>query len=219
MSAARLFVVAGWLGLLAAAWSVPAGAQPIYRIVGPDGRVTFSDRPPAEGTPRASTASTVPLPGGDGGGSLPFELRAVASRYPVVLYTQSDCGPCDSGRVYLSGRGIPFSERTVSSREDIEALQRLTGAAPSLPMLTVGTQQLKGFSAVEWQQFLDAAGYPQSSQLPTSYRRPPASPLVAAQAPQQPRAPQPAQTQPAAPASVDLPQSGPTAENPNGIQF
>ncbi|MBA2675651.1 DUF4124 domain-containing protein, partial [Ramlibacter sp.] len=187
MPAARLLVVAGWLGLLAAAWSVPAGAQPIYRITGPDGKVTFSDRPPADPGVRASTAPVVPLPGNDGNGSLPFELRAAASRYPVVLYTQPDCGPCDSGRTYLSGRGIPFSEKTVSSREDIDALQRLIGAAPSLPVLTVGSQQLKGFASVEWQQFLDAAGYPQTSQLPTSYRRPPASPLVAAQAPPQPR--------------------------------
>jgi glutaredoxin len=217
-SAARLLVVAAWLGL--AGTALTAGAQPIYRIVGPDGKVTFSDRPPAEPTTRASTAPVVPLPpGGAGGGaSLPFELRNVANRYPVVLYTQAECGPCDNGRSLLSGRGIPFTEKTIATREDAEALQRLSGGG-SLPLLTVGGQRLQGFSAVEWQQFLDAAGYPKTSQLPASYRQPPATPLVAAQAaqPQRPRQEQ-AQQAPA-PVPAEPRPVGPTPENPAGIQF
>jgi hypothetical protein len=216
-SAARLLVVAAWLGLAGAA--LPAGAQPIYRIVGPDGKVTFSDRPPAEPTVRASAAPVVPLGTPAGDASLPFELRAVSTRYPVVLYTQAECGPCDSGRNLLSGRGIPFTERTVTTREDADALQRLSGGAASLPLLTVGAQRLQGFSETEWQQFLDAAGYPKTSQLPAGWRRPAALPLVAAQAaqparPRQPDAPQQLAPQPAEPR---LPT--PTPDNPAGIQF
>ena len=89
----------------------------------------------------------------------------------------------------LSARGVPFTEKTVTSNEDVEALKRLAGAS-SVPFLTIGGQQLKGFSEVEWSQFLDAADYPKTSQLPASYRQPPATPLVAAQQPQAPvRAP------------------------------
>ena len=40
-----------------------------------------------------------------------------------------------------------------------------------------GGQQLKGYSDLEWKQYLDAAGYPKSSQLPSGYRNPPAAPL------------------------------------------
>lgn len=226
--AARLLVVAGWLGL-AAAWLSPASAQQIYRIVGPDGKVTFSDRPPVENAAGSTAAAVSPqASGGGAGSSLPFELRTVANRYPVVLYTQPECGPCDNGRGLLSGRGIPFSEKTVTSREDIEALQRITGGASSLPLLTIGGQQIKGFSSIEWHQFLDVAGYPKTSQLPAGYRAPPVAPMVAAQAPVQPRQAQadgqdaPQRQRAAsnqAPGTGELTPPGPTPDNPAGIQF
>jgi glutaredoxin len=156
-------------------------AQTLYRNVGPDGRVSFSDVPPPGGPAKAA-------PGGPGGAPasatspLPYELQQVASRYPVTLYTAEACAPCASGRNLLNGRGIPFTERTVSTPDDAAALQRLSGDN-SLPLLTVGGQQIKGFSDLEWGQFLDAAGYPKTSQLPANYRAPPATPLVAVQRP------------------------------------
>src|SRR4051812_22795122 len=151
-----------------------AGAQ-VYRIVGPDGRVTYSDQPPAD--PKSARSAPVqPLAGGPGASSLPFELRQVASRYPVTLYTGADCGPCGSGRAFLTSRGIPFAEKTVSTQADASALQRLSGNV-NLPILTIGGQQLSGYSDTEWSQFLDAAGYPRTSQLPPNYRQEAATPL------------------------------------------
>jgi len=221
MSFATRFAVAGFAGLLAAGALAPLHAQQVYRIVGPDGRVTFSDKPPEDTKAAVKPLTPGAAAGGTGGGgsALPFELRNVASKYPVTLYTGNNCGPCGSGRSFLSGRGIPFNERTVTTNEDIEALQRLSGAA-GLPFLTIGGQQLKGFSEVEWGQFLDAAGYPKTSQLPPGYRAAPAAPLVAVQAPAPraaPAAPAPAPTAaaPAAPA----PATGPTPDNPAGIRF
>jgi glutaredoxin len=207
--------LAGRIAALALATvACAAGAQQVYRIVGPDGKVTFSDKPPTEPGVKASAAPTLPLPGGAAGGSLPFELRQVSNRYPVTLYTGADCGPCNSGRLFLSSRGIPFTEKTVSTNEDISALQRLTGAA-TLPLVTIGGQQLAGYSEAEWTQFLDAAGYPKTSQLPPSYRQPAATPLVVASTPA--RAP----AAPAA-AAAPIPTSGPATppgNNPAGIQF
>jgi arsenate reductase-like glutaredoxin family protein len=45
----------------------------------------------------------------------------MASRYPVVLYTGKNCAPCGLAAAYLAGRGIPFTEKTVVSNEDIDA--------------------------------------------------------------------------------------------------
>lgn len=204
---------------LATAWSLTANAQQVFRIVGPDGRVTFSDRPPAEG--QAKTAPVVSMSGSNAAAAaadnnLPFELRTAATRYPVTLYSRPGCVPCDSGRAFLAGRGIPFQERTVTSQEDVEALTRLAGT-PTLPFATIGAQQLKGFSEVEWSQFLDAAGYPRSSQLPPGYRQQAARPLVvatqpaAAPADAPERVARPQRTAPAAPAEP--------ADNPTGIRF
>lgn len=204
--------VATALAVLALLPSV-AGAQAIYRIVGPDGKVTFSDRPP-----EANEKATALGPGGrsaaDGAGSgeLSFELRQLMSRYPVTIYTGDDCEPCNAGRSLLSARGVPFSERTVRTSSDVETLQRLSGAT-SVPVLTIGGQTIKGYSSVEWSQYLDAAGYPASSRLPAGYRNPPASPL--APIPEAPAAS--TQQQPAQ--DVAPPPPPPPPPNPSGIVF
>ena len=193
---------------LAALGSMGVAAQ-VYRIVGPDGKVTFSDKPPSESEARPAVAPTAAMPAA--GGGLPYELRNVSNRYPVTLYTGDNCGPCASARGFLASRGIPYSERTVSSNDDAAALRRLSGEV-RVPFLTIGGQQLRGYSETEWSQYLDAAGYPKTSQLPSGYRNPPPAPMVAVQQPQiQPeaaRAPQ----QPA----VQMPSLEP---QPPGIRF
>jgi glutaredoxin len=131
----------------------------------------------------------------------------------VTLYTADNCGPCVSARSMLSSRGVPFTEKTVNTSEDTKALQRLSGET-SLPFATIGGQQLKGCSDVEWTQFLNAAGYPQTSTLPPSYRQQPAAPLVAI-ATAAPKAA--ASTPAAAPRAPVAP--APTADNPAGIKF
>jgi glutaredoxin len=110
------------------------------------------------------------------------ELQQIASRYPVTLYTGDNCGPCASGRNLLTARGIPFTERTVTTPEDAAALQRMSGDT-SLPFITIGGQQIKGYADTEWTQFLDAAGYPKTSQLPPGYRASAPTPFVAVQRP------------------------------------
>jgi glutaredoxin len=199
---------------------VLAASQAIYRIVGPDGRVTFSDKPPA-GNEKATSlgpggrATQGGLPSGD----LPLELRQVVSRYPVTLYSGDNCPPCDDGRTLLNSRGIPLTEKTVRTSKDAEAL-RATTQQQSLPVLTIGGQVLKGYSALEWGQYLDAAGYPKTSQLPSSYRNPPATPLVPlAEAPTPPSAASSPTEQPAAPQNPPPPPLGPTPSNPTGIIF
>lgn len=201
--------------LAAGVFPSPSQAQQVYRIVGPDGKVTFSDQPPSPSTHAKVTSSTSEAGMVAANISLPFELRKVAGQYPVTLYSGDNCGPCASARAMLTTRGIPFSEKTVTTSEDGQALQRLSGDN-SLPFLTIGSQQLKGFSDAEWTQFLDAAGYPKSSVLPASYRQTPATPLVtvAPSAPAVRSAVRPTLPPPAAPSTA-----GPTADNPAGIRF
>jgi len=200
------------LGALCISTATVSNAQQVYRIVGPDGKVTFSDKPPAETNAKVRAAA-----GSSGGGvataSLPFELRQIAQKYPVTLYTGENCGPCQSAKTMLINRGIPFAEKTVMTPEDSQALQRLSGEN-SLPFATIGGQQLKGFSDSEYTQFLNAAGYPATSILPASYRQPAASPMVVVAA-------APATNAQAAPArgAAPAPQAAPAAANPSGIRF
>lgn len=214
LSTAALAVVAA--GLLAPA----ANAQQVYRIVGPDGKVSFSDQPPPA-TSNAKATTSAGRPGADSGASgsaLPYELRQIANKYPVTLYTSDNCGPCTSARSLLTGRGIPFTEKTIISTEDSKALQRLSGDT-SLPFATIGGQQLNGFSDAEWTQFLNAAGYPAASVLPANYRQAAATPLVAVVAAPS-AAPAPANTaQAARPAAPVAAPPATSANNPAGIKF
>jgi glutaredoxin len=191
-----------------------AHAQTVYRIVGADGKVTFSDKPPATRDDKTTATGRGGKALDIGNSPLPYELSQAASRYPVTLYTSSNCGPCGSARTLLSSRGIPFSERTIGTNEDVEALMRISGEN-SLPFLTIGGQKIKGFSDAEWTQYLDAAGYPTSSKLPSTYRSPAAAPLVAIQRPEVVAPPARAAAAPAAPAPV-VENSG---SNPAGIRF
>jgi glutaredoxin len=214
MSSVRLAALAALVGC-AALFGAAADAQ-VFRIVGPDGKVTFTDRPPPDA--KATPAPVVTLGGGGSStATLPAELRTAASRFPVTLYSGADCAPCITARAFLLSRGVPFTERTVTTQDDVQALQRLAGEA-RLPFATIGGQHVRGFSDAEWGQYLDAAGYPKVSQLPPSWRNPPASPLVAAQTPAAPAERPQAPVQPPARAEAPAP-SDPSPSNPAGIRF
>lgn len=191
----------------------------LYRSVGPDGRVTYSDKPPAAANAPANGSAAPADRAASSSAGLPYQLRQTVQRYPVTLYTSKDCAPCNSGRNLLINRGVPFTEKTISTSDDIAALQRLTGQGSSVPLLTIGSQHLQGYADADWSQYLDAAGYPKTSQLPGGYQRPAATPMVAVQ---------PAPAAPASPGSAPAPESDPgnpsvapqrTDTNPTGIRF
>lgn len=158
----------------AAAMAGPVAAQ--YKVVGPDGRITYTDRPPT-----ADPASRiVPMRAGaaapDGPVLLPLELRQAVARFPVTLYTSADCAPCEQARRMLRQRGIPHAERTIADDADGEVLQRLSGGR-AVPTLAVGTQVMRGYAESDWHSTLDFAGYPRESKLPRNYSYAAATPL------------------------------------------
>jgi glutaredoxin len=178
------------LALGGAAFGAAAQA---YKIVGPDGRVTFTDKPPA-------SADAPPPAGGGGaaaaGGSLPYETRQASAKYPATLYASKDCTPCDQARQWLRGRGIPYAEYSVSNAGDLAALKSRFGTS-TLPVVTLGSQTIKGFNSGDLQSYADAAGYPAQARL-AGYAWPAAVPLApapaAAAAPKVPAASVPAST-------------------------
>ncbi|AIY40238.1 hypothetical protein LT85_1080 [Collimonas arenae] len=155
--------------------TLAAGAQAqLYKSTGPDGRVTYSDTPPASGhVVEKKTAGGL----SDDNDGLPYELAQAVKNHPVTLYSSDKCIPCDDGRKMLKERGIPFSEKTVKSNEDIAALSKVSGDS-QLPVLMVGRDKQSGFSGTSWGSALTAAGYPESSRLPKTYSY--AAPVAAA---------------------------------------
>lgn len=196
------------LALLAVS-SATLPAWAFYKVVQPDGSVTYTDRPPATTTARITAMGKGSTPTGQPDIALPVDLRQAVQRYPVVLYTSADCTPCDNGRRLLVQRGVPYTERRIVSEEDALQLERLSGGR-SVPSLTIGAQPVRGLSETDWTAYLDAAGYPRESRLPRGWQAAPASPLaervLAPAAPARP-APPPADTSTLEPVS------------PGGVRF
>jgi glutaredoxin len=151
-------ITLGAIGLVLA-WQ--AGAQGnVYRWTDREGKVHFSDTPPTEEakdlTQKRMGGSSVDA------AALPYETQAAMKRNPVALYVADKCAPCDSGRAFLSGRGIPYTEHNAQGNAgEIEAVKKLTGSA-EVPLLLVGDRTVKGYDAGAWSAALDAAGYPRS---------------------------------------------------------
>ena len=203
MSKSRWLLCA--LPLAALFTALPSHA--LYKVVSPDGKVTYTDTPPPPhsgstvtqlgvGTPIVSEVA------------LPLELRQATQRFPVTLYTTKVCEPCDSARALLHQRGVPFTEKLVITGDDTDALQRLSGARDA-PTLTIGSQVLHGLAPETWNSYLDSAGYPRESRLPANYQYPAATPLTEPPAP-----PVAKQRTPRAPAAEPAP-----APTTSGIRF
>src|SRR3989338_4768074 len=153
---------------------VPSGARAdeLYRWVDAKGKVHYGDVPPAgatQGTTIKSPAAAAPVE------DLPYETRRAQQNFPVTLYVADNCAEaCNQARELLSKRGIPFSEKSLITHEDIDAFKALSGS-DGVPTLAVGKSFLKGFLAGQWHGELDNAGYPKTA----PYRAPGALPASA----------------------------------------
>ena len=201
--AVRLAAVALLLG------GAAAGAMAQYKIVGPNGQVTYTDKPPTPSDIRpAGNGNGV----GNGApatiGGLPYETRQAMARYPIALYAAKGCSACDNARQWLRNRGIPFNEYSIDNNASITQLQQRFGAT-TVPVITIGSQTVNGFSASDMQSFADAAGYPAQARL-NGYSWPAAVPLVSVGAP--------VAAAPAAP-PAPAPVAPPPATSSSGIQF
>lgn len=155
--------------------TTPSVAQQ-YKVVGSDGSVTYTDRPPlASGDKLSKLKTSGPKAGVQA--ALPVDVREAVQRYPVTLYASANCGPCDAGRQFLQQRGVPYAEKNVVTGDDGAVLLRLTGGN-DLPAITVGAQVVRGWSSEGWASYLDAAGYPRESKLLAGYQFATATPLT-----------------------------------------
>ncbi len=200
------------LPLVALFAAVSAQAQ--YKVVGPDGKVTYTDRPPATSASKVTSLGNRSTAAGPTDAALPLELRQPAARYPVTLYTVTgSCEPCEAARQLLRQRGVPYAEKQVVGPEDSEALERLSGGRDA-PTLAIGTQMMRGLAPEVWGSYLDAAGYPRESRLPPGYQYAAATPIV-----ERREATAAAAKPPAARASQPEVTAAPAPANPSGIKF
>jgi hypothetical protein len=155
-------------------------AGELYRSIDKEGKVHYGDRP-LEGTEDVEQLKLAPAPVPEE--NLPYETQRAKQNFPVTLYSFRDCGAtCQQARDLLSARGIPFTEKSLATREEIDTFHKDSGDS-KLPAATIGSTWLRGFQAEQWNKELDFAGYPKKD---LTYRPKPATPPTPPAQPTQP---------------------------------
>jgi len=118
------------LGIMLSFISIACHAQgQLYKWVGPDGKIVYSDTPPPANVKIVEKKGYI---AGSSSTPLPYELANAAAKNPVVLYTAPNCSPCDDARIFLKGLGVPFAEKTIKTAEDLSLLKKSV-ATPNCP--------------------------------------------------------------------------------------
>lgn len=154
MSRNFVLVLAAMVACLPAAY-----AQKQYKWVDQDGNVSYHDRPPSDASKYQVEEKQFGRPSNERND----ELEAIASKFPVLLYSASRCSACDLARGYLEKRKVPFTEKNVGDDRALQdELIKRTGQL-TVPTIVVGERVMNGYMESLLGGELDQAGYPKIS--------------------------------------------------------
>ena len=151
--------------LLACLVIMPVQAGELFRWLDKSGKVNYGDTPPLDAINVERMNFSSDQAKND---DLPYETHIAQQNFPVILYVGSICDEvCGQARSLLNKRGIPFSEKVLKTKQDIDAFKQLSGIEGFVPALQVGKTFIKGFLESQWNSELDIAGYAKTA----SYRQ------------------------------------------------
>ncbi len=129
-----------------------AFAGEVYKWTDADGRVHFGDRPP-EGAP----AQEIRIRSFDGPAEVTNDAGATATDRSVTVFSTAWCGVCKQAKTHLKARGVSFTEYDIEKNSYGKAeFKRLCGKG--VPLITVGTQRMSGFSSDRLDRMLKDVG-------------------------------------------------------------
>ncbi len=142
-----------------------ASGQTLYKSVGPDGRISYSDTPPA-GAKVQKTMSYSPLPASPVPESVRRdrqELEASLQRRSletatgsegIRLFTATWCGYCTKAKAYLGQRGIAYQEYDIDTPAGKQAFAQ-AGTGTGIPLLLWKEKRQQGFSKAGYDALFD----------------------------------------------------------------
>lgn len=154
------------LFVFCALFSMTAPAQNLYKSIGPDGRIVYSDRRPAEGRIE-KTLQFKNLPASSLPASASSQLeqlrkqkgaqQAAAQAGQVVIYTTSWCGYCKKAKAYLAGKGISYRELDIETGPGMAAYAQ-AGGEGGVPLLFYRGQRVQGYSKEAYDSLFESRG-------------------------------------------------------------
>ncbi len=150
-------------GLLLACGLVAGGAawaQTVYKSVGPDGKIVYSDQAPTTGrlqkTMKFELASSA-LPASAASYMEQFRKAhpdgpgPAATGKGVTLYSAVWCGYCRQAKAWLSGHGVTYRDVDIDAPGGMAALAQANGGGTGVPVLVVDGKAMNGFSTSAYQ--------------------------------------------------------------------
>lgn len=142
---------------LAVAGLSAAQAGTLYKWVDSQGRVSYRDQPPPEGSGYRVEEKNL---GSGKKAEVDDTLEKIVEKFPVILYSVPVCGSCDLARAYLQKRKVPFSEQNLENNAELQQTLKKKIGSLSAPTIMVGEKVMKGYVESILEGELDAAGYP-----------------------------------------------------------
>ena len=146
--------------------AVAAQAETLYKVVGPDGKTTYTDRPPTDAKSKTTTlqfadAPSTPLPDSvlkyqaalqKSMQSRLAQARNVNAIGATTLYSASWCGYCKKAKAYLRANGIRYSEFDIDTADGGVAYFE-AGGRRGVPLLLADGKRIEGFSDGSYDNF------------------------------------------------------------------
>ena len=150
-----------FIGALMFLSATASHAETLYKVVGTDGKITYTDRPPVDGKSTALKfvdAPTSPLPESvlkyqaelrkSMQGRL-SEAKKTDSSGATTLFMATWCGYCTRAKAYLNAKGIRYQEVDIDTAEGARAFVD-AGGSGGVPLLLIAGQRARGFSEASY---------------------------------------------------------------------
>ena len=144
-------------------------AGTVYKSVGADGKITYSDQPPSAGkvekTLNLANLPSTPLPDSvvryrneleKSMKSRLVEARKTPDMNQTSLLTAQWCGYCKQAKAYLSEKNIAYTEYDIDTPEGMKAMVE-AGGGGGVPVLLWHGQKIKGFSRAAYDSVFSAS--------------------------------------------------------------
>ena len=153
-----MLVKRGTVCFLSLALMMSAATDTVYKAVGPDGEMTYSDKPPPDRA-RTDTLEFRNLP------SSPLPAHVLRFREQLeksaegrigaarttpgekpVLFTANWCGHCKRAKSHLAAAQISYVEYDIENVDGMRAFVT-AGGSGGIPLLVAGDRRIQGYSA------------------------------------------------------------------------